>query len=513
MIPGKQYTPEVILEMAWRRKWLILIPTLVVAVAVAAWTQQLVDVYRSDTTILVVPPRVPEEYVRSTVRTDIEDRLQAIQQQIMSRTRLERIILDLDLYARERETGIMEDIVEQMRAAVQIQPIRGDAFRVSYTNEDPRLAMRVAERLASLFIDESLRDREVLAEGTNQFIDSQLEEARRVLVENERRLEEYRRSYDGQLPDQLDANVQGLHNTQMQIQALVESLNRDRDRRLVLERGLADLNAIDASMLPVPAAGESQTVAQQLAAAEKALADLQLRLTAEHPDVARMRRTVEELQQRADEEAASRPVSADVESLPPAEAARRARIVDTERQMADLDKQISAKIELEERLRGVLASYQGRIESTPTRQSELADLMRDYSTYQSNYQGLLAKKQQSQLAANLERRQIGEQFRILDPARLPARPFSPDRPRYYGMGILAGIALGLGLALLLEYFDRTMRSDEDVRAALSLPVLATVPLIIDVAVFRRRRRIVLAFSLSMVLALGTAVAAAWAFLR
>jgi polysaccharide chain length determinant protein (PEP-CTERM system associated) len=499
--------------MAWRRKWVIVLPTIVVAVAVVLWTRQLVDMYRSESTILVVPPQVPEDYVRPTVRTRIEDRLQAIQQQIMSRTRLERIILDLDLYARERETGIMEDIVENMRQSVQIQPIRGDAFRVAFVNEDPRLAMRVTERLTSLFIDESLRDREVLAEGTNQFLESQLEEARRVLVENERRLEEYRRRFDGQLPDQLNANVQGLHNTQMQVQALVETLNRDRERRLVLERGLADLHAMEGTTDFVPTSGGTSTVAQQLEAAEKALADLQLRLTSEHPDVVRARRTVAELQQRADDEAAARPVSADATALAPDEAARRARIAETERQLAALDKQITFNTEQEAKLREVIAGYQRRIESTPTRQSELADLMRDYSTYQANYQSLLAKQQQSQLAANLERRQIGEQFRVLDPARLPVRPFSPDRPRYYSMGVLAGLALGLGLALVVEYFDRTMRSDDDVRAALSLPVLATVPQIVDVLALRQRLRLVFAFSLSSMVLVGTAAAVAWAFLR
>ena len=93
------------------------------------------------------------------------------------------------------------------------------------------------------------------------------------------------------------------------------------------------------------------------------------------------------------------------------------------------------------------------------------------------YQGLLAKKQESQISANLERRQIGEQFRILDPARLPARPFTPNRPRFYGMGVVAGFGVGLALALLLEYLDRTLRSEDDVRVAIGLPVLATVPLI------------------------------------
>ena len=123
----------------------------------------------------------------------------------------------------------MEDIVDGMRGNIDVQIVKGDAFRVSFTSEDPRTAMRVTERLASLFIDESLRDREVLAEGTNQFLEAQLEDARRQLVDNEKRLENYRRSHNGQLPNQLEANMQGLHNTEMQLQAL-ERLAQSRSR-------------------------------------------------------------------------------------------------------------------------------------------------------------------------------------------------------------------------------------------------------------------------------------------
>lgn len=480
MIPGKIYSPELILQIAWRRKWWILIPTLLIAGGVAGWTRKLPDMYKSDTLIMVVPQRVPEEYVRSTVTQSITDRLQSITQQILSRTRLERIIEDLNLYPDLRKSQIMEDIVEGMRGDIEIQVVRGDSFRVGFHSKDPRTAMRVAERLASLFIDESLRDREVLAEGTNQFLEAQLEEARRQLVDNEKKVEEYRRRHEGQLPTQLEANMQGLHNTEMQIQTLIDSINRDRDRHLVLERALADLTAAEATPAPVAPVAPGQTVltaAQQLASARAELQSLELRLKPEHPDVVRARKHVAELQQAADNEALAQPVSSENAPVQSAEAIRRNRINEAKAELANLDKQIADKQQKEQQLRGNLGTYQQRIEATPTRESELADLTRDYGTLQAAYQSLLAKKQDSQLAANLERRQIGEQFRILDAAHLPARPYSPNRPRFYAMGLAAGLGFGLALAALLEYMDRSMRTESDVRAALKVVVLATVPLI------------------------------------
>ena len=163
--------------------------------------------------------------MRSTVTARIEDRLQTISQQILSRTRLEQIVQDFNLYAKERaDKELMEDIVEKMRTRdIGIDIIKGDAFRVSYQANDPRVAMRVTERLASLFIDESLRDREVLADGTNQFLSTQLDEARRQLVLNEAKLQEYQRLHNGELPSQMDANLQGQHNAEMALQTLGET--------------------------------------------------------------------------------------------------------------------------------------------------------------------------------------------------------------------------------------------------------------------------------------------------
>jgi polysaccharide chain length determinant protein (PEP-CTERM system associated) len=501
MLPGKKFSPEDILSILRRRFWLLLLPTAIIAATTAAVARKLPDWYRSETVILVVPQRVPENYVKSTVTARIEDRLQSIQQQILSRTRLERVIQDFNLYEEERRTGIMEDIVERMRTQhVQIQVVRGDAFKVSYVGREPRTVMRVTERLAALFIDENTRDREIQAEGTNQFLEAQLEDARRRLIEQEKKLEAYRRAHSGELPTQLDSNLQALANTQMQIQSIVESVNRDRDRRLVLERQLAEFSAPLPAPAPAvaPASADALattgTAAQQLDAARAQLKLLELRFTAGHPDIALMKRRVADLEKKADAEALTAPMS-DVTARPvsPEEAARERRRANLADEMEQLDRQIADKLTEEKRLRGVTASYQARVDAVPTRETELIELTRDYAGVQKMYDQLLAKREDSKIAANLERRQIGEQFKLLDPARMPERPYSPDRKQMNLMGIAGGLAIGVLLAGLLEYRDTSFHKDEDVVNVLSLPVLAVVPLMLAEGEQkgRRRRRLLL----------------------
>jgi polysaccharide chain length determinant protein (PEP-CTERM system associated) len=524
VLPGKKYKPEDVLQIAWRHKWMIVLPFLLVTLGATFYAMTMPDRYRSDTTILVVPQRVPENFVRSTVTTPLEDRLQSISQQILGRTRLERIILDLDLYAQQRRTGIMEDIVEQMRRDITMRTVRGDAFQVAYVSENPRTAMLVAERLASLFIEENLRDREVLAEGTNQFLESQLEEARRKLVETEQRLEAYRRQYSGQLPDQVASNLQVLSNAQMQLQALGESLNRDRDRRLVLERQIGELNSPEfIESLPAGPPGSDPTMiagasaALQLEAARNTLRMLEMRLKPEHPDIVRMKRLIADLEKKAAAEAAERPLSETARPATPAEAARQNRLRALRAELENLDRQIAEKQRDERNRQAVIAAYEGRVNAAPSRETELIALTRDYSTLQWRYTDLLAKREDAQIAANLERRQIGEQFRIIDAARLPVRPFSPNRPRFIALASFAGLGLGFGLVALIEYRDRTLKTDEDVLVSLALPVIALIPTMAtetDRARQRRRRRQISIATAAVALLAVAAVAvklAGWPF--
>jgi uncharacterized protein involved in exopolysaccharide biosynthesis len=189
--------------LVWQRKWWVVLPAFVTAVAVGAASYYLLPArYRSETLILVVPQRVSESYVKSAVTAQMENRLQSITQQILSRTRLERIIADFNLYGEDRKSATMEDIVERMRLRdIDVEIVKGDAFRVSFSGTDPRTVMKVTDRLASLFIEENLRDREVQAEGTNQFLEAQLEDTRDRLVQAEGKLAKLRESARGRLSD------------------------------------------------------------------------------------------------------------------------------------------------------------------------------------------------------------------------------------------------------------------------------------------------------------------------
>ena len=247
MIPGKTYTPDEIVGILWKWKWLIVLPCVAGAIGAYAYARTLKDLYRSETVVMMTPQRVSEDIVRSTVRTGLADRIQTISQQIMSRTRLEAIVLDLNLYPDQRRTGLMEDVVERMRKDVSVQVVRGDAFKVAYTSELPVTAMKVTERLAGLFIDENLKDREQMAQGTSQFLESQLHDAHQRLLEQEKRLEAYRRAHAGQLPSQVQANLAAINSAQLQAQRLQDAAARERDQLALLERQLGDMNAPEAA--------------------------------------------------------------------------------------------------------------------------------------------------------------------------------------------------------------------------------------------------------------------------
>jgi protein tyrosine kinase modulator len=519
MIPGKKYSPEEFLQIGWDRRWLIVIPFVLGSIGAVAAARVMPNQYRSESLIQIIPQRVPESYVRSTVTSRIEDRLQALRQQVLNRTRLERIIEDFKLFPEQRKTRVMEDLVEQARDRVNIEIVKGDAFKVSFTSDDPKTAMQVTERLASLIIEENLRDRESLAEGANQFFETQLDDARRGLVEHEKKLEEYRRQHAGELPSQQESNLRVLQNSQTQLQGLAESINRDRDQRILIQRLIADATPPETVAAAAPSAEAATdgapvimgtTAAEQLESARMALRALETRLTTAHPDVVRMRRLVAELTKKAEAEPAGKASKAET-ALSPAESARRNRVAELQAEIENIDRQVARKQEQEEQLRKVIAAYQSRVDATPTRESELVSLTRDYDTLQKVYTTLLAKKEDSKVAANLERRQIGEQFKILDPARLPEKPASPNRAQIHLLGALGGLVVGLALIALREYQDATIKSDNDVVATLSLTVLAMVPVAATTKQFARKSRARMAFTAAAAMLVVATVVMLWRF--
>jgi uncharacterized protein involved in exopolysaccharide biosynthesis len=581
MLPGRKYRPEDILKLIWVYKWLLVVPVLIGGIAMTIYARSLPDIYYSEAMIQVVPQGIPESFVRSTITAQLGERLQTISQQILSRSRLEALIVEFNLYPAARRSTPMQDIVERMHqrdikvsesiSRTRTRGSKGGSFVVGFSSDSPRTAVRVAERLASMFIEENLRQRTGQAEVTDKFMESQLESTRRELEQHERRLEEYRRRHASSLPTQLTANTSGLQTTQQQLNNLVEKTMHDRERRLVLERQIADVAALQiveasasarpaaarrspstlpsgsgrtassatrgtqpgrgsaaartsrggggrqqggsASTAVLPAAGAESTAGERLERARLALVALELRLKPDHPDIGIARRQIAELERLAEEEALQAPVaSATTAGLTPAEIKQQQQVKSLRDEMEMLDRQIARKEEEEKALRTKLAMYQARIEETPTRETELSALTRDYDTIESQYKGLLKKKADSKIATELESRQIAEQFRILEPPREPQRPSSPDRQRLQVIGLMSGLALGVLMAGLLEYRDRSFKTDNDIMVALSLPVLAVVPTIVTHSDRRRRvrRRLVLtASALALVLVMLGLVA--WKF--
>jgi polysaccharide chain length determinant protein (PEP-CTERM system associated) len=489
MLPNKKYSMQDFAAIARKRSLLIIVPIVLGFLVALVVSSRLPNVYEAETLIQIVPQRVPDTYVRSTVTIRTEDRLDALSHQVQSRTQLERMILELNLYPEDRALRPMQDVVEKMRLNMSIQTVRPnrmepvDAFYLRFKYSDPVVAARVTERLGSLYIDYNARERGALATGANEFLEAQLGQAKQRLEAEEARLQAFRERHAGKLPSQLQYNMQAIQSTQLQRQALVESLARDRDRKLMLERLYNDAITEPAALSPhtSPPAGTSATITtlppqQQLDIARANLAALAMKLKEGHPDLRRAARLVADLEKQVAE--APPPVAG---ALPPVagvtteELQRRERISSMRAEIESLDRQIAFKESEERRLGAIIADYQNRIEAVPGVESEWMAITRDYDTIQLAFKDLLTKSESAKVAADLEVRQIGEQFRILDAPRVPLRPISPQRVLITAGGVAAGLIIGLLLVGIRELGDRTLKTEVDVEAVLALPVVAIVP--------------------------------------
>lgn len=516
MLPGKKFGPTDLIQMALRRVWLIAIPPVLGLFLALLYSSTVRNVYQSDMLIAIDPQRVPDTFVRSTVTLRTDLRMDAIAVQVTSRTNLERMIAEFDLYPELRQSQPLEQVVVLMRNNIEVElerprpgprgPEPPSAFHVRFTYTDPNTAAIVTQQLGTLFVEQNSSDRRGLAQSTNAFLETQLEGARQRLELQEQKLEAFRERHGKELPTQMQSNMQAITSAQMQAQGLVESIARDRDRKLMLERLYREaLN----EPAPVPAATGGQNAAgvpaggsaqDQLAAAKATLASLELRYRPEHPDVTRARRLVAELEAKAAGE------GTDSGATPPVAAgdpARRERLRQMAAEIESLDRQMTFKESEERRLRSEIAEYQGRVEAVPGLESEWASLTRDYDTEQAEYKELLSKAGAAQLAVDLEKEEIGESLRVVDHAGVPVQPLPSLRPQINAGGLVLGLLLGVGIAALLEFRDSSFRTEADVMEVLALPVLASIPYVQSTTErIRHRRRIIGLASIGMLMAVG-----------
>ncbi len=520
-----------VLEVVRRRHVLALLPCLFVLAAAASMAMFLPSLWTAKATVLITRQEIPEALVRSTVSTDPEARLLTLTHETLDAPRLTKIIQDNDLYPAMRRSRSTADVVERMRKDIRVdvqdererrgREWRSLVFTMGYTATDPAVAARVTNTLASLFTEENRRRREEQAVGATQFFDTQLSELRTRLAAQEQRITAYKEQHLGELPEQREVNVRTLERLQQQLQLAHENNRRASERRQMITQSLNDLDLASAMTGGTPGSGltvaPGETAAARLSILRNELGALQTTYSDKYPDVIQMKEQIRILEGRVAEEDKKITAAAAAPKTAAPATSRQTRDLRLAMQnpyvlslMQQLDQaSVEAKASTDEigNLNRQLAVYQRRLEMTPKREQELNLITRDYETTRDHFRSLLAKRGEADVAADLEQRQKGETFRVIEPATLPERPAGPNRIRL----LLVGIALALGAAgvavILAEQVDTSYRRAEEVRATAGVPVLSTIPRIVTEAdrlgALRQRRLAVVAVTAGLMLVVGT----------
>lgn len=472
-----------LLRGLFKKKWVIL-GCIALALAIGGvLCLVLPKSYRSSTLILVEDQKIPEQYVKGTIGGTIEERLLMIQQQVMSRSLLSRIIEEFGLYKDEIKREGMDTTIETMRKQIKVDTVgttgrQGktvEAFTISFAHEKPALAQKVTEKLAGQFIEENLKVREQLVTGAADFLDQELRASNQRLQEKEQAISEFKAAHIGELPQQLDANLRTLDRLAGERNASGEAVALLTERLRAAEKGIADYNSSGAMSLD--GAGVPQRAMDPRIARLKELERSETALASDYketyPDLISVRREIDSLKREL--------AGKSGEGEPGKEAgADKGKIFDPYlqgliKQRNDLRSEWAAAGEHHQRITRQMKELEAKVEQAPAREQELLILLRDYENMQKNYQALLAKQLDAKVAQNLERRQQGEQFRVIDPANYPDKPDSPNVMRIMLVSLAAGCGLGIGGVLLVEQSKPVFRRAEEVESLLGLHVLGAIP--------------------------------------
>jgi polysaccharide chain length determinant protein (PEP-CTERM system associated) len=481
----KSFNLHTYVDIFLKRIWYFIIPFVLVALGTGTYLITAPKWYRSSTLVLVSPQKIPPDYVKATVTSTVQDRLQSIAQEILSRTRLEQVISEFKLYPEKVTSAPMEAVVEDMRRDIIVDvPSQKDKaqnhFSISYIGKDPKVVAAVASKLASLFIEENLKIREQQAQGTTEFLEAELKTNKEKVDQSQEAISAFKRQYINELPENRDANLKILEQLNLQSQKTNEAIKAAEDRKLIIQSQLDNLPYPGTT---IPGIGNSRTdlsnsptgrppIVLQLSQLKIYLENLKATYTDNHPDIIVTKKKIADLEMKLAEELEKiKKGTAGDQAADPYHAVQEERKM----QLSMLNKEIGRLKKEDERTRAMIAGYQARIESTPIRELTLSNRIREFNNLNETYQVLIRKNAEAQQAENLERRQKGEQFRIIDPARVPVNPFKPDINKVLAIGLALGLGLGLGITFIREQMDHSFRDAEDIETALGLKVLVSIP--------------------------------------
>jgi polysaccharide chain length determinant protein (PEP-CTERM system associated) len=463
-----------------RRYWWILLITIPVGTALAGVAAKILPKkYTSQTVVLVDPPAVSAEIVKPVVPENLGPQLASMQQQILSRTRLEPVIEKFGLYQKDRKGHTIDELVSRLRDSIEVvpmEPMAGTAnrqlpgFTIKVTFENPVAAQQICSEVTSMFTVESANASVEHGKQATSFLTQQLEDAKTKLDAEDARLAQFKEHYLGSLPDDEQRNLSLLAGMNTQLEALTQGLGRAQQEKAfdetLLTQQEANWHASQSGQNP-------ETDDQQLATLQNQLEALRSKYTDEHPDVIKLKARIADLKSKM----AGAPQTGEKKEPPsggpltqPLQVQQlRAKLHQDELNIADLTKQ---QAQMQQQIHAV----ENRIQSSPAVEQQYKELTRNHQTALDFYNNLLKNREQAAMATNLQQQQEGEQFRMLDPASLPDSPSFPKVPIFLGGGAGGGFALGLGILFLLAVSDKSLYTERDVQTYLKLPVLVAVPL-------------------------------------
>jgi polysaccharide chain length determinant protein (PEP-CTERM system associated) len=478
MNPMGEFDPSQILSSLYRRKGVIIAIFLVVSCLGAYLAAILPEVYKSSTLISVTPQRVPGAMVSSTITMELGERMQSIIQEILSRTQLEKIIQEFNIFPGSTKGAIPEERVEALRKKIKVEFRRNNIFEMSFESESPDKAKQVTGRLASLFIEQNLQLREQQAIGTRTFINAEAERLRKELEEQEVAVNQYKATNRFELPEQLDSNLRSLEQLRRELESSSQRLAALHERKGILQKQVVEsdlgVDLLGGSLFgSMGDSGGGATQNVQLQLKKKELDLLLQRYSVRHPDVARLEKEIKTIEADAKNfsPAKTTPEPSKMSNVNPMK-----QVLQT--QISEIDGEIQSLRSQHEGVRNQIGALQGRVDNAPVRAIELSKVSRGYEITLRKYQDLLAKSLDSELSENMEKKQKGEQFQIVDPANFPLKPVRPNRPMVVLFGLLAGLAGGMGVAFLWDNLDTSFKRSEELAGFIDIPVLATIPMLI-----------------------------------
>ncbi|MBV9958821.1 MAG: hypothetical protein JO360_10385 [Acidobacteria bacterium] len=486
----RQRTPAEYAQIMWRRKWLIILPAIAVACAVAWIVWSLPNVYESTTLLIVRPPTIPNAMVPSISDEDLSMRINNINQQVQSRSSLEPLIVKYNLYQEERQKGAtMDELVGRMQNNIRIDIENGEehngtpAFRIAFRGRDPQTTRAIAAELASKYVNAQSEASQGMAESTQKFFESQAESAKKELDEIDNKRLDYMMANVQRLPSSTAAMVGQLTGLREQQKTLITEIGRMRDTRTLLARQLNDYQeqaTRDSTVEAENSTNPRNTQAWAMLASQKATVEAELqemltKLKPQNPDVKTKQAQLDSIKREMAEIETNAGAKAEqIKSNRSSAADLRAKSIGYEIQK--LDSEVARQEAVLAQSNGQIDQLQERINSVPDAEVTLESMNREYQTKKALYDQLLEKKRDADLAATVQINAQGETLQLVDPANLPSRPVAPKRLTLIGLGLCLGLAVGVGLALLVEIPRLlTIQTVDDATHYTGLPVLASVP--------------------------------------